>query len=473
MTVTRRAHLKALAGMMGLTGAGMATAADSPFYGTWTAVFDPGKVPLRLRLVVDAHGVMLHLNSVNQGDASFPGSELALDGEQIKVSFKRLNVKIEGVLRDGRSIDAVFTQDEPLNLRFSRGEVAETVSEAVWPALTRDVLEEKRSAAGAPAMGAAWARGDRSGLLVAGLRSSESKIAVRSEDQWHLGSITKSMTATLCARLVEAGLLSWDTTVGQVLDREGAAVAQSYRNATLVHLLSHRAGLQPDVEEADAKAFSAHLQDARAERLRYAQLALMQKPVAALGARHAYSNNGYVVVGAMLEKLTGKSWETLIQGEVFAPLGLKRAGHGAPGTPGLNDQPMGHVVLEGHRRPRPPGGPDDDNIAAMGPAGAVHMPLADILVYLTAHRDRPARYLRAASWDKLHTPPFGGHDALGWFTNKDGRLWHSGSNTLWMAQVLVDQKAGLVCASCANDASARTSRIVEEVLASARAAALS
>ncbi len=472
MNTTRRTHLQALIGLVGSATAVQTFASDPPLHGTWTAAFDPGKVHLNLRLVIGAKEAVLHLSSLSQGDAKFSSSEFAIDGERFSLAFKRLNAKIEGILRDDRHIDAVFTQGQPFSIRFTRGEIAETVSAAIWPPLTSELLEAKRSAAGVPAMGAGWAQGSRSGLYVSGLRSSEATLAVQPGDQWHWGSITKSMTATLCARLVEAGALSWDMTVGQVLDDEGEPVPQAYRDATLLHLLSHRAGLQSNIEEADAKAFSLQLADARAERLRYSRLALAQKPVAALGAQHAYSNNGYVVVGSMLEKLTGKSWETLIQREVFTPLDLKRAGQGAPGSPGRIDQPIGHLVVDGKRRPHPPGGPDADNVVAIGPAGRVHMPLADMLAYLSAHRDRPTRFLKAATWDKLHTPPFGGNDALGWFTNKDGRLWHSGSNTLWMAQVLIDQKAGFVCAACANDATAPTSRNVEEVLASARAAAL-
>jgi CubicO group peptidase (beta-lactamase class C family) len=279
------------------------------------------------------------------------------------------------------------------------------------------------------------------------------------------------MTATLCARLVEAGVLRWDMTVAEVLGDDAVAQA-AYRKATLLHLLSHRAGLQANIGDDDSKTFSLRLADAREERLRYARLALAQKPAAPLGAAQIYSNNGYVVVGAMLEKLTGKPWETLIQVEVFKPLGLKRAGQGAPGTPGRIDQPLGHAVVDGKRIPHPPGGPDDDNVVAMGPAGRVHMPMADMLTYLAAHRDRPAKYLKPATWETLHTPHFGDSYALGWYVGKDGRLFHGGSNTLWVAMVIADPKTGVVSLACANDAAPQTQAAVEEMALTARAAAM-
>ncbi|MFG6486318.1 serine hydrolase domain-containing protein [Roseateles sp. BYS78W] len=468
MNMTRREHLSILTTLWGM-GAGPALAADPPLYGTWTGILDLGNVQLTLRLVIDGKGVLAI--SVDQGGASVAGSDVVLEGERVSVNFKKVRARFEGSLADADHIDGVFTQARPVKLRLARGEVAEPVTEQVWPPLTRELLDAKRAAAATPAMGAAWSRGARSGLLVSGLRASDANIAVQPEDQWHWGSITKSMTATLCARLVEAGVIRWDTTIAQILDDVDATVPQPYRDATLVHLLSHRAGLQSNVTKINE--FSLALADARVERLRYVRLALAQKPVGALGAQLAYSNNGYIVAGAMLEKLTGKPWENLIQTEVFAPLGIKHAGQGAPGAPGRLDQPVGHAVADGKRQPHRPGRPDDDNPVALGPAGRVHMPLADMLVYLCAHLNRPSNFLQSASWDKLHTPHFGDSYALGWETGMNGRLSHGGSNTMWFAEVMIDRKMGTVCAACANDAAESTRSAVQDLLQSARATSLS
>ena len=62
----------------------------------------------------------------------------------------------------------------------------------------------------------------------------------------------------------------------------------------------------------------------------------------------------------------------------------------------------------------PPGGPVTDNPAALGPAGRVHANFEDVLKYLAAHRDQAAPFLARASWEMLHTPPFGGPYAMGW-----------------------------------------------------------
>lgn len=119
-----------------------------------------------------------------------------------------------------------------------------------------------------------------------------------------------------------------------------------------------------------------------------------------------YSNAGYIVAGAMLETVTGVPWETLIQQEVFAPLGMNATGLGAPGSPVTPDQPWGHerqadkwVAIEP--------GPLADNPAALGPAGTVHSTLGDFARYPSAHlagaRGGTA-YLTKTSFEKLHTP---------------------------------------------------------------------
>lgn len=465
---TRREHLHVLTAVLGFAAAGPTRADGNPLHDTWTGILEAGNVLLTLRFAIDAKGVVM--TSVDQGGVSVAGTDVVVEGPRISVSFKPIHARFEGVLSDERHLDGVFTQGRAIKLRLTRGDIAEAPPEQAWPVLTQGVLEEKRAVAGTPGMGVAWSRGGRSKVLVAGLRCSDAQAVVQPDDLWHWGSITKSMTATLCARLVEAGVVRWDTTVGQVLDDEGAMVPQAYRDATLLHLLSHRAGLQPNI--AEINDFSRASPDTRAERLRYARLALAQTPVAGLGAKQAYSNNGYVVVGAMLEKLTRRPWETLLQAEVFAPLGIQRAGFGAPGSHGRLDQPVGHVVTEGQRAPRFPGGPGDDNPVAMGPSGRVHMPLTDMLVHLRAHLERPAAVLKTATWDKLHTPHFGDNCALGWYTRKDGRLWHGGSNTMWFGQVLVDPKTGTVGAVCGNDAAPRTRAVVDELLFSARATPL-
>ena len=164
-------------------------------------------------------------------------------------------------------------------------------------------------------------------------------------------------------------------------------------------------------------------------------------------ATFEYSNNGFIVAGAMLEAATGLSWEGLMQKEVFAPLGIEHAGFGAPLGDDPHAQPRGHVPADGADQPAPP---NADNPAALGPAGRVHMPLADMARYLRAHATRDAAFLKPESWEVLHNAPFGGPYAMGWIVSDDGRRWHNGSNTMWYAEATF-RPDGTVAAVAVND----------------------
>jgi CubicO group peptidase (beta-lactamase class C family) len=74
------------------------------------------------------------------------------------------------------------------------------------PALTAERLKEIRAQAGSPALAAASVHGSQPPQLwVDGERAAGSGIAVTESDLWHFGSIGKSMTATLIARLIDSG----------------------------------------------------------------------------------------------------------------------------------------------------------------------------------------------------------------------------------------------------------------------------
>lgn len=267
-------------------------------------------------------------------------------------------------------------------------------------------------------------------IAVGGLRVV-SGAPVQIDDAWHIGSNTKAMTATLVARLAEAGLVSWDDTVGQVLGGLIGTIDPALAAADYGTLLSHRAGLTENLGLIDTLRLSGDLgsRDIRADRLDYAAAALSDGPAAEPGT-FLYSNAGYVVAGAMIEATTGETWETLIARHVFAPLSMSGAGFGPPPA----DGPQGHKTrwLGGLR---PVKGAAADNIPALGPAGTVHLPMADMLRFLAAHAEEAPGFLSPASWAHLHRPSPGQDYAMGWRVAPDGSLRHNGSNTLWFAAV--------------------------------------
>ncbi|MGE0741247.1 MAG: serine hydrolase domain-containing protein [Hyphomonadaceae bacterium] len=437
--------------LLGAAAAALASSAHAQtltdFLGEWFGALDLGSQRLRLRLVVE-EGPRATLYSIDQGNAAIPVGETRVEADRLTLSIPAIGAGFEGRLVDGR-ISGTFTQRGALPLTFAREQPSEAAAPA--EALTQARLNALRTAASAPALAAAAANRDgRSIALADGLRAVGRAEAVTTSDKWHLGSITKSMTATLVARAVEAGAVQWSDTVGGVLGGAIPDMRAEYREATFRHLLSHRAGLKANIDIVQLMAFPRESADARTDRIAYARLGLLQEPAGPREQTFEYSNTGYVIAGAMLEAKLGAPWEALIAEHVFNPLGMAGAGQGAPGAPGAYDQPVGHAPNPaGQLTPYPPGGLITDNPAALGPAGRVHAPFADVLRYLAVHRDRTA-FLRRESWDMLHLPPFGGPYAMGWARRGDA-LWHNGSNTLWYAEVMFDPARGIVCAAAAND----------------------
>jgi CubicO group peptidase (beta-lactamase class C family) len=314
------------------------------------------------------------------------------------------------------------------------------------PALARQLIH-----AGAPAAGVGLYDG-KAICAVAGERIAGGGVTVETGDLWHIGSITKSMTATLAARMVENGQIGWDSTLGDVLGPLVPGMDEGFRAATLDQLLSHRAGVPENAGLVASMGFHGRRDgaDLIAERLRYAGLVLHEAPLHPPGEGFLYSNAGYVVAGAMLEAADGRPWEDLIRAEVFEPLGLASAGFGPPGVAGAVDQPRGHAGgLFGGLSVREPG-PSADNPAVLGPAGTVHISLCDLLAYAAAHATRPEGYLPPAAWDSLHRVRGDGY-ALGWAIRDGGGRGHSGSNTMWFAQVAIWPDAGRAAAVVTND----------------------
>jgi CubicO group peptidase (beta-lactamase class C family) len=280
-----------------------------------------------------------------------------------------------------------------------------------------------------------------------GVRKYGTDTPVTVDDQFHLGSDTKAMTATMLATLVEEGKLSWSTTLEQAFPELAVEMDPAYGKITLEQLLAHRAGFT-DESWPQGKNLGDMYRLAgspREQRAAYVAMVLSEPPVSEPGSRFLYSNRNYAVAGAMAEKIADDSWENLMQTRIFQPLGMQTCGFGAMGTPDETDQPWQHILVGTSHTPIAPGA-KADNAPVIGPAGTVHCSVIDWGKFVAAHlrgeRGEPG-ILKPETFKRLHTPSFGGDYAFGWFVAD--RPWagghalnHTGSNTqnfavVWMA----------------------------------------
>jgi len=146
------------------------------------------------------------------------------------------------------------------------------------------------------------------------------KIRNRIDTRYNLASITKMFTAVAVAQLVEQGKLSYDDRVGDVLpDYANARVAQS---VTVAQLLSHTSGL------IGGRALIEKIPEPREARSLAPWLAtFVNEPLTARpGQRFDYSNAGFMLLGAIIEKASGQNYYDYVRDHVFRPAGMKHTG---------------------------------------------------------------------------------------------------------------------------------------------------
>lgn len=298
------------------------------------------------------------------------------------------------------------------------------------------ILEVARKESGVPGLAAGVIREGKYAFGAAvGVRKDGDKTAATINDCWHIGSMTKSMTGTLCGLFVERGRLKWDDTLAGVFPELANVMLAEYKTVTLKMLLAQCAGMAAETYPKGFDAWALPL-NFKEPRLEFVKQALQETPASPPGSAFLYSNRNYMIAGAMLERVTGELWENLMTKHLFAPLGMKSAGFGAAGTPGKVNQPWGHVLQNGKRTAIEPG-LRGDNAPALGPAGRVHCSLPDLAKFVREHL-RGERgengLLKADTMKFLHTPPFAGDYMAGWIKIEKAGVggsayWHNGSNT--------------------------------------------
>ncbi|OGX83465.1 hypothetical protein BEN47_04050 [Hymenobacter lapidarius] len=154
-----------------------------------------------------------------------------------------------------------------------------------------------------------------------GLANREKKVANTPETKFRIGSLTKQFTAALVLQLVEKGLLRLDGNVSDYLPNYPQPAG---RQITLHHLLSHTAGL-PDYTALPQFATEVMRTPQTPTQLvaLFSALPLEYTP----GAQFRYSNSGYVLLGAIIENVTGKPYAQVFQEQIARPLKLKNTAY--------------------------------------------------------------------------------------------------------------------------------------------------
>ena len=148
-----------------------------------------------------------------------------------------------------------------------------------------------------------------------GLRDVEHGLAADSQTLYQIASCTKAFTATLAAQFVDEGKLSWDTPVREYLPEVRFYDDYATRTVCMRDLLSHRTGLPRHEYSWYGTTYS---REDIVHNLRYLE------PNRSIRTAFQYNNQCYVLAGHVLERLSGLTFEELLQQRILDPLGMNR-----------------------------------------------------------------------------------------------------------------------------------------------------
>ena len=307
------------------------------------------------------------------------------------------------------------------------------------------------------------------GVVCRGLAEVASGTPVRPETRFQIGSVSKSFASLVVLQEVEAGRLDLHVSVNRILP--WLHLPEPFGPINLHHLMTHTAGLMIGTEDAPTQAGALH------------RLAT-NPPTTAPGERFLYSNDGWKVVGACLEEVTGTRLDRLLQERVLEPLGMTSSSAAITDAewtdvavgyePALTDRP---VQLRHPLRPAP-------RIVSFTADGSIVSNVLDMSRYarlILAGGDLPdgrgGRILSDAmfaEWIEQRVDDGeGGTYGYGlWVEEVDGARWiaHSGGMIGYTAYLVVSPDEGLACVILRNGGGGGMYQLVGSALASVRAA---
>lgn len=299
--------------------------------------------------------------------------------------------------------------------------------------------------------------GDRIDAYASGVLNVETEAPVSTDAVFQIGSISKTFTATMIMQLVEQGRLELNQTVLSVLPWFGLADRETASMITIRQLLSHSSGIDGDVFTDYGRGDDAVT--------RYVEALTDVPHLFRPGTLFSYCNAGFVILGRVIEEITGSSWDTALHDQLLGPLGLASAGT-LPEQAILGRAAVGHSGEPGEPRqlirrwqlPR-----------SIGPAGLIHADVNDLLRYARLQlRDGSLENVSVISAEtaqlmrsrQIGTPPgvqVNGWQGLGWQVDHFGGhqvFGHNGATVGQYAYLLLVPDKGLAIGLLTNGSGA-------------------
>ncbi len=311
-----------------------------------------------------------------------------------------------------------------------------TVAGAAAPAI-EDIIDREMPASGVP--GLAYAIVEDGEIISAGalgVVELGSDVKVTPDTQFLSGSISKSFTALAVMQLVEAGEVDLDTGMSQYLDGFSGRPAGAI---TIRQLLSHTSGfstLQGNTSHTDATSGADEL-------ARRVDALVDVNPAYGPDERWEYSNTNYLILGRLIEVVSGQYYQTYVADNILEPVGME---HSFVADGEVHESmATGHTPWFVTKRPLA----DKATSRGMAPAGGIVATARDLARYMQMMMNGEDDVLSAEGKALMMRPasatsPFYG---FGWFVDSgNGSVWHSGSTpgVETLATMVPAEKKGVV-----------------------------
>ncbi|MFP5262629.1 MAG: serine hydrolase [Blastocatellia bacterium] len=269
------------------------------------------------------------------------------------------------------------------------------------------------------------------------------------QTRFRLGSITKQFTATAIMMLEERGKLSVQDSICKYVED----CPQAWQAVTIRHLLSHTSGVPNFTSFPEYP--KTMMQPATVDSLiaRFKDKPLDFQP----GERWSYSNSGYVLLGHVIEKLSGKSYEAFLQENIFDPLKMTNTGYDSPARiikhRAAGYMPRGNVLINAPYL----------DMTIPHAAGALYSTVEDL--YLWDQALYTEKLISKKSFDAMFTPVKNDY-GYGWGINKQyglTRISHGGGINGFVTYISRYPEAKAVVIVLSNFAHANPQAIATEL----------
>lgn len=347
-------------------------------------------------------------------------------------------------------------------------------------------LRETIAECAVPALAAALVRDAGNSIVSAqqGIRkvgASGAANAIQPQDKFNLGSISKVITGTLMAKLIQedVGKLRWTTKLGDVFPELWffPTARDGYKNVTLEQMLAHTAGFPYTPVHDDANDWmnytplqmtKSHLKQRRRQ---YVQNSIIDAPAYWPPTSGFEYSGGGIIAASMAEKKTGKTYEDLVKQYIYTPLGMTQSGFGVTSSGALT----GPWLHRWDGEALTISADNNTHLAAFNwgaraPVGSACCSAADMGKFMREHLRADPQVLSTAVRSDMQTNEVSTHSDFvrgAWASSNPGsasaEIWHNGDNGVAYAHMSVRPSQGIGFAAMSNLSSQISSAAVHEM----------